>query len=169
MNAKKRQGAFWIGLVLALFGAHMFVAAALMYFAHSDPAFAVVPDYYDKALAWDETKRQEAASDALGWRILLVAGPDSGPVQERDLTLTLVDEAGETIDDASVTVEAFHVARSRDVASLEFARTGPGLYTTRARLPKYGIWEFRIDALRGDSRFVRAVRVELRPGRSASS
>lgn len=166
---KKRQGAFWIGLVLALFGVHMSIAAALVYFAHSDPAFAVVPDYYDKAMAWDETKRQEAASDALGWRALLIAGPDSGPVQERDLTLTLVDEAGEPIEDAAVSVQAFHVARSREVVDLEFRHGGMGVYTVRERLPKYGIWEFRIEVVRGEARFTRDLRIELRPGRSASS
>jgi nitrogen fixation protein FixH len=169
MNAKKRQGAFWIGLIFGLFALHMSVASALVYFAHSDPSFAVVPDYHGKALAWDETKRQEAASDALGWTALLVAGPDDGPVQERDLTLTLVDDAGDPIEGAAVSVSAFAVARSGDPVDLAFSAAQPGLYTARERLPRYGIWEFQVEATHGQETFVKRMRIELRPGRSGSS
>lgn len=168
-TTRKRQGAFWIGLVFALFGVHMSVAAALVYFAHSDPGFAVVPDYHNKALAWDDAKRMEAASDALGWTALLVAGPDDGPVQERDLSLTLVDEAGAPIDGAAVTVSAFHIARSRDVEAPTVEGDGLGRYLGRVRLAPAGIWEFRIEARRGADHFTRTLRLELRPGRSASS
>ena len=169
MNVKKRQGAFWIGLIFGLFAIHMSVASALVYFAHSDPSFAVVPDYHGKALAWDETKRQEAASDALGWTALLVAGPDDGAVQERDLTLTLIDGAGDPVENAAVTVSAFHLARSREPVDLSFSASQPGLYTARERLPRYGIWEFQVEAIRGEDTFVRDMRIELRPGRSGSS
>lgn len=169
MKAKKKQGAFWIGLVFALFGIHMSVAAALVYHAHSDPSFAVVPDYHGKALAWDETKRREAASEALGWTALLVAGPDDGAVQERDLTLTLVDDAGDPIEGASVTVSAFAVARSREPVELSFTPSQPGLYTARERLPRQGIWEFQIEASHAGDTFVTTKRIELRPGRSGSS
>lgn len=164
-----RHGAFWIGLVLALFGVHMVAASALVYFAHSDPSFAVVPDYYDKGVAWDETKRRRAASDALGWSVLFIAGPDDGFVQERDLTLTLVDADKKPVEGAQVRASAFHIARSAEPVELTFEPDSPGLYTERKRLLPAGIWEFHIEATRGEQAFTTTLRLELRDGRPASS
>jgi nitrogen fixation protein FixH len=136
-------------------GSNIWVAAI----ARSDPAFAVEPDYYQKAVAWDSTMAQERANAALGWH----AGATLEPVGERGnsrLTLTLMDRDGRPIGDAAVTVEAMHNARSAQRFQLALTPGDRG-YTGALAASRAGEWELRVTAVRGAERFTEVLRVTL--------
>ena len=46
--------------------------------ASSDPSFAVEPDYYQRAVAWDSYAAQREASRALAWRAEVQIYPSLG-------------------------------------------------------------------------------------------
>ena len=125
----------------------MIGAAALIYHAHADPSFAVEKDYYDKAVHWDDSAAQQRRNAELGWRLSVSAGPSNG------LELTIVDALGLPIDGASVSVEAFHNARSAERVALAPAESGGGVYRQAAEFARPGIWEFRVVVSRGADTF----------------
>src|SRR4051812_3654125 len=91
-----------IGITVILLG---FAAAnlAMMRVARNDPAFAVEPDYYRKAVGFDSTMAQERQTLALGW----VA---SSRIERVDristVAVILRDSLGEPVRGAAVSVRA---------------------------------------------------------------
>jgi nitrogen fixation protein FixH len=119
---------------------------AMVVVSGRDPSFAIEPNYYEKALAWDETSRQRAASESLGWsaHIALDHSP-AGPV----LTIELQDRLGRPLDGAAVDAEVYHHARSADRQTLRLVANGDGRYAAAAAMTRPGQWEVRISAVRG--------------------
>jgi len=144
---------FWPGLVVALLTMSVSIGAVTIYLATSDPSFAVEKDYYRKALAWDETAAARRASDALGWTAVVEVARDPLPSGERTIRVLLFDDQREPITDATVTVEAFAHARSRDRARPELTASPDGSYTGRFRPGLAGLWQFRVHASRGEDSF----------------
>lgn len=122
--------------------------------AHDDPSFAVEPDYYAKAVHWDESQAARAASASLGWRATVAATHDGVEVE-------LSDEQGRPLEGAEVGLVAFHNARAKDRLSTFLEPTAPGRYAVKRRLERPGIWEIRLSAQRGEDRFLHVAREEL--------
>lgn len=141
---------FLVSLLLISVGANVF----LIMRATDDPSFAVEPDYYDKAVHWDESQAAKQASRDLGWRAEIEAAHEG-------VTVELVDALGRPVEGAEVQIVAFHNARARDRLVDTMRPAGPGRYDLRRRLERSGIWEIRLTARRGDDRFLHVVREEL--------
>lgn len=97
MNSRARWWPFFI-IVLLVGGAGANVA--LMVIATRDPSFAVEPDYYQKALRWDEAMTQESHNAALGWSVAVGvdAATRSGPTR---IVLRVSDRDGAPVEDAT--------------------------------------------------------------------
>ena len=74
----QKSGRFWPWFVAALLAATAVGQGIMLYAATHDPTFAVVPDYYERAVAWDSTLAIEEASDALGWHATATLTRDGG-------------------------------------------------------------------------------------------
>jgi nitrogen fixation protein FixH len=127
--------------------------------ARADPAFAVEPDYYAKAVGWDARMAQEHANIALGWgatAALTLARPG---VPGR-ITVHLSDAAGHAVTGAAVSIEAMHNARAsqRYEATLQPGRDGD--YTSPVDAHRPGAWEVRLTATRGEARFTQSLRID---------
>ena len=110
-----KQGWHWMVLVGFLMAIVLVANLILVYFATSDPSFAVEEDYYQKALDWDERRAQDAANAELGWTASFDVARtrnNDGTVQVRTL---LADRTGRPVRDAAVRIEAFHNARAAHV------------------------------------------------------
>jgi nitrogen fixation protein FixH len=133
----------------------------VMVIAGGDPSFAIEPDYYRKALAWDTTLAQAERNAALGWRLTPTLGPidTDGHVL---VTARLTDSTGAEISGAVVRVSALPIARASDVREVTLLPDGSGDYAARLEARRAGQWELRFDATVGRERFTRTARVELR-------
>lgn len=153
-----KRGAWWpIGvatILAATVGANVWVAVV----AGSDPSFAIEPDYYAKAIAWDSTMAQARENARLGWRIETRVGSVSTTRSTR-LDVVLVDSTGAPIRDATVHVAAFFNARASHVlaATLQF---DAGDYTAQLPMTYAGEWELRFDVRRGNEHFTNTTRVD---------
>lgn len=137
--------------------------------ANDDPSFAVEPDYYQKAVHWDDELAQRRHNAELGWRATtaLTAAADGGA----ELRVRLTDSAGAPLAGATVRVEAFAIDRASQVATLTLAAdTGSdagsdagGAYAARLSVARRGRWELRLEAVRGAERFTSVERVESMP------
>ena len=143
---------FFLGaLLLTSVGANVFLVVR----GHDDPAFAVEPDYYDKAVHWDERQAARRASDELGWRIEVDASRDGVQIE-------LADALGRPVEGAQVEVEAFHNARASQRLRARLAPEAPGRYVLARRFERPGLWELRLSAIRDGDRFLHTAREELR-------
>lgn len=154
-----KRGAWWpigiAGVLAATVAANIWV----MVIANDDPSFAIEPDYYKKALAWDTTLAEARHAAALGWRLAPSFGP-MAPDGSVLLTARLTDSTGAAVAGAVVRVAALHVSRASDVHRVTLTDSGRGEYAARLDARRAGQWELRFDATLGRERFTQVNRVE---------
>jgi nitrogen fixation protein FixH len=139
-----------VGLLLVSVGANIYLIVR----ATNDPSFAVEPDYYAKAVAWDELQAERARSEELGWAMSVAAGHDA-------LEVELRDALGRPVDGAEVEVVAFHNARASERIEARLRPRGRGIYEVERSFPRPGLWEYRFTAVRGDDKFLHVTQEEL--------
>lgn len=163
MSGFLRSGRHWPLILVGILLLAAIANGILVYRATHDPSFAVEPDYYRKALAWDERRAEARRGDALGWALEaeLAAGEPTPAVSE--LRVRLRDRTGRPLPDAAIEVAALHKARAARIlrARLEADPAEPGLY--RASLParRRGLWELELRVARGGDRLTRILVREL--------
>lgn len=159
-----KRGMWWpigiTGVLATTVAANIWVAVL----ANDDPSFAIEPNYYEKAVAWDTTLAQSRRNAMLGWRLTPTVGP-IGTDGRAVLTAYLTDSAGAAIPDAVVRVAALAVARASDVHEATLVPAGAGEYTTRLEASRAGQWELRFDATSGSDHFTQVDRVDVYPNR----
>jgi len=161
-TTNRGRGLGWpiaMSLVLATtVGVNLFVYRL----AASDPSMAVEPDYYNKAVHWDDELAQRRHNTLLGWQsaiTLSMSGAEGG-----ELRVRLTDSTGAPVEGAAVSAEAFPVARANQVAKVELvanAEGGQGDYAAPLPITRGGRWEVRLAVTRDDDRFTSTQQVEL--------
>lgn len=152
------------GVVCGLLGGHVVFVAIAITLATGDRSFAVVPDYYQKAVDWDQRRDELAASDELGWRVELRPSGTVDALGQRNLALAVHDAAGQPVAGAAVTVEFFHHARAKDFRDIELSEVVPGQYAAAAQMPLAGRWQFDIVIERGEQRYVATLQQHVPSG-----
>ena len=157
-----KAGMGWpIGIVVIL-GATVAANLVVMKIANGDQAFAIEPDYYKKAVAFDSTMAAEQRSNALGWKAAatLVAGDTAGRPQ---LTVTIRDAQQQPVRGATVNISAMANARANNILTSVLVETAPGVYAQSLPARFAGQWEVRVNAARGSEHFVASMRTDLAP------
>lgn len=168
MTSERRRARSWgwplavVALLVGGAGANV----ALLVVATSDASFSVERDYYQKALAWDETMAQEARNADLGWSLAASLDAPAGREGAR-LSVRVTDRDGAAVAGAAVLVEALHNARASEVLTAPLVPAAPGGYTATLPLRRPGIWELRFRITRGPAVFTGTITRELEapPGR----
>ncbi|MFI4861385.1 MAG: FixH family protein [Phycisphaerales bacterium JB063] len=138
------------GLVLAFLAGHMLFIIIAISIAVSDRSFAVVPDYYQKAVDWDEHKELLAASDALGWSAQVLPSRKVSILGKRELAVTLTDSEGRPVEGADVFVTLYPHAQANQISELVLSATDePGRYSATAEMAREGVWSVSVHATRG--------------------
>jgi nitrogen fixation protein FixH len=112
----------WPLIIVGLLLAHLTLMGWAVMQATGDPNNQVIPQAYQKSLAWDELKARRAASAALGWKLQVA-------VVDRVATFTLTDGTGAPVPAGSLDVSLYHEARPETVATTTFASTSPGTFS----------------------------------------
>lgn len=138
-------------LIAGALALHVVGSMVMVVIATSDDSYAVEPDYYAKALAWDERRAQEQRNAELGWDLRFSLDP-AAPGADPTVQATLTGAAGEPIADARVAVEAFSNVRRDDILTAVLSPAPEGY---RATLPMHGSgrWEFRFTVTRDQDVF----------------
>jgi len=141
----------------------------VMRIARADPSFAIEPNYYARAVAWDSTVAQARENERLGWRLeaSLAAFDERGALVRARLT----DSAGAPVPDARIRVSALYVARANQVfdAVLLFNAARGEYVGPIPASPREGeSWELRFVVTRRAERFTSTSRVDV-PARGATT
>jgi len=147
----RSRGWYWPVGLAALLVVSAAANIALVVITSRDASFAVEPDYYAKALAWDETMAQRARNEALGWALGLGVEP-TGERGRMTVTARLTDSAGAPLLGAHVAIEARHNARASRVLTAVLEPWDVG-YGAAMPLARPGYWEFRVRVTRGPDVF----------------
>jgi nitrogen fixation protein FixH len=129
----------------------------VLHFVLDDPSFALEPDYYQKAMAWDARRDAERESLALGWHSEFSATPARG-ASGMLLRAQLRGPDGSPISGATLRIVAFANARASHVQQSELRESSPGLYEAELQSARPGLWEFRLEARRGKDTFQQVLR-----------
>lgn len=139
----------WPHFIFFLLAINFFVVGITVYVATTDPSFAVVPDYYTKAVEWDATKERQAASDAAGWKVHVAAIPIGSDMFIRAIVL---DENSQHVENATVTAQVFHSRYAAEQSTLEFVPATPGTYDAAFPSLRAGEWNIKLTIKRdGDT------------------
>ncbi len=154
-------GRLWPAAMIAVLALTVIANIAVLRLAHDPDAAIVEPDAYPKAVAWDSTAARRDASQALGWSAVATIEPitGAGDAARAVVRLRLVDRAGLPVDGARTKVEAIHNRELRRPSAGLVGR-GDGVYEATLPLPRSGMWELRVDAVRGEARFTTSLRAD---------
>jgi nitrogen fixation protein FixH len=153
-----KQGIGWPIGIATILGLTVVANIWVMRVANNDPSFAIEPDYYKKAVAFDSTIAEERRSATLGWTARsTITGADSAV----RVTVVLNDAAQHPLQGATVTITALANARANDVLSATLVERTPGTYDAPLAARFVGEWEVRVDAVRGADHFVASTRTNV--------
>ncbi|MBL0173335.1 MAG: FixH family protein [Gemmatimonadaceae bacterium] len=155
-----KPGMGWPIGIVAILSITVIANLVVMRVANNDPSFAIEPDYYKKAVAFDSTIAEERRSATLGWTATstIVAGDSAGRPM---LTVTLLDAQQRPVQGATVSVVALANIRSNDLVSATLTEVAPGRYQSLLAAHVAGQWEVRVDAVRGTDHFVASTRTDV--------
>ncbi|MCC7388344.1 MAG: FixH family protein [Phycisphaerales bacterium] len=152
----------WPGFVVALLLMSVVMVTVTVVAATNDPSFAVVEDYYEKGLNWDEHMAQQETNRALGWSARAEVGlPDSAAL--RPLTVTLTGPDGAPIGGASVEASVFRYTAAHQVETHALtAGELPGVYAAPFAINAEGKWKLMLTVRAGDGLFTDEQTLDLR-------
>ena len=149
-----KPGSIWPFIIAGALVLHVAAMMAMVALATSNDSYAVEPDYYRKALAWDEKRAQDSRNAELGWRLEFTVEP-AAPGGDPIVQATLTDAMGAPIDGATVAVEAFANVRRDDVLTAVLSPSD-SVYQATMPVRRDGLWEFRFSVTLGDDLFTYA-------------
>lgn len=150
---EQRARRTWVGFVLLLLGGSVGMWLYAAFLAVSDPSMAVVPDYHEKALEWDEHMEAVRASEALGWSVHFLVGTKNGEKGTRALTLFIRDRDAQVVSNAIGHLRLYHHTRGKDPQSIELMESDPGTYVCEVRMDRDGWWQFELSMDWNDRHF----------------
>jgi nitrogen fixation protein FixH len=149
----------WPAAIVAVLVLQVAFGVWMSHVAGNDPHFAVAPDYYARAVHWDDAMAQARADRALGWHAHAQVIRTTSPAAMVQITLT--DSLGATVMPDSLTATAVAIAHSADIHRLALTPTRDGAAAPVA-IATNGLWEIQLRAVRGGKVFTAIQRAELR-------
>lgn len=148
MSAAKRWTLVIVGLLLGNILATLGLIAA----AHHG-ASRVLPEYYERAVHYDDVLDRETQNRALAWRVGIA-------IHDGTAVVTARDASGQPIGDAHVHIDGVErAATARSVAG-DLVATGAGEY--RGRIGGAGWIDLTVTVERGTSHYIHQVAIEAR-------
>ena len=130
-------------MIAALLAGHVLAVLVMVYVATRDRSFAVEPDYYQKALHWDDIATARARNQRFGWKLTIDIGRHKSDLGEQTVSCRLSDGAGRPLEGALIDMVAFSPRAGQWLTTM-MAEDAPGRNRDFLPLPPPGLWEFRL-------------------------
>ena len=152
---RRRGGNRWALIVVALLITHASAMIIAVLIATGDPSFAVVPDYYQKALSWDQRRAALRGSDSLGWTLVLKPGSVVDERRRRLVVAELHDAQGQPVAEPRLTLSYYHYSHGGQPGEAVLPSTGPGRFAATIPMRWPGTWH--VEATVPDTAFLHAL------------
>ena len=164
---RSRASSRWALMPICLLASSTVGVSWMAAVAVRDPNFALEPDYYRKALHWDQTQAQAADNQRLAYRFSAPKSTVLDKAGQASLVVTIKDRDGHLVSGGRVTAEAFPNAYSEDISQLTFTEREPGMYTASIHAGHHGLWELRVSMTAAGDHATAILRCDLLPGGAA--
>jgi nitrogen fixation protein FixH len=146
----------WPSIIVGMLGVHVLIMVIAVTLATRDPGFSVVPDYYQRAVHWDQEQALKKSSAELGWQIKMMPSEVVDPVGRRQVSFELVDRTGAPISGAALEVIYFHHAHGHESRDVKLMQNAPGRYSQSLDMRYEGFWEFHFTATVNGKTFIQS-------------
>lgn len=166
MKASKRslrEKLVWPGMVFGLISISVTLMSITLFLAVTDKSFGVEENYYAKAVSWDESAADLAASEALGWSAGVQLSPELDLSGKRGVMVTLTDANGDAVESTVSPVFAFHHARRNEPVEFDLVRIARGRFSAGAPLERDGLWQLRLRFTSGHDVFLHTLDLSTHP------
>jgi len=153
MTTATKSSLRWPVAIVALIALHVAGMISVILIATRDRSFAVEPNHYQKALAWDAFSARARASAALGWKVVSRTDAALDRAGLRGLELVITGRDDKPVTGARVAVLAFPHARGEERVRIDLVEGEAGHYLAHAAMVRPGLWELRVVAERGGDSF----------------
>ncbi len=159
----QRGGDCWLLIVPAvLLGASCLFHVSVLMVSSADRSHAVVTDYYEKGLRWDEERARSTAERALGWRVEASLRADGN--EKLELEVRVLRRDGQPLEESRVVAEMFHNARAGERIHRHL-NEGGGAYRGSFPFSRRGLYELLVEVENGGKAFRSLQRLEWEPRR----
>lgn len=148
---RKRSWFPW--LVVGLLCAHVAGMVVAVFVAMGDRTFVPLPDYYGRAIRWDQSQDAARQSDALGWsRKFSISPPDS--TGKRTITVDVTDAARKAVSGLKAAATIYPELAQNHAEKVNFTDNGDGTYSAAYRPVSRGPIIVELEASRNLDRYV---------------
>lgn len=132
----------WTAFILLFFIVQAILWTVAISVTSQDASHAVVNDYDQQALRWDDVKQRRAASEALGWHATASFGDSADVRNNREVSIQIVDDQNQPVQNAKVDVRVFHRGHAANVQTITLDHVSDGCYQTSMPVRHDGWWVF---------------------------
>lgn len=142
----------WPVIIVGMLAVHIaLMAIAVVLSTRHRPA--IVPNYYQQALQWDQAQAQRRASAELGWKITFEPSAATSPLGQRDVTIRIVDRDNQPVADAHIEIAYFHHARADETMTSTLRTNERGVATQNLKMRNEGWWQIQLIASNASGRY----------------
>ncbi len=156
----------WAFFPVAMLAFSVVLAVVTVQAALHGQGAAPEPDYYGKAVAWEDVQRQRAENDRLRWNVTPSFAASETDRRIPRLELAIADKWDVPIEGGVVSVEAIPVKAVRLGGEITLQERSPGRYAADLPARMDGQWEFRVRIERDGDCYTDTFRRVLRFGPS---
>jgi len=113
----------WMGFIIMFFMLQAILWTVAILFTMNDSSHAIIPNYEQKAVHWDQSQTALRASEALGIRSTLSVDADPDLRGVRTVRLKLLDAEHKPVAANTISLKAFHVGRAAEVQEIVLVKS----------------------------------------------
>ncbi|HCS54308.1 FixH family protein [Rubinisphaera sp.] len=160
-QAERKSRWIWSGMIVGLLSLQIFCCMIAFFLATTSTSMAVIPDYHQKALNWDETRNEQQTSELLGWKKSIDVSEPIDVYGNRTVTVWLNDSTSAPVSADHVSLKAYRHANAAQLISIPLEEIAPGTYQAQAEIMKAGLWQFELQANRESDSYVESFTLDI--------
>ncbi len=143
-KAERQAKRFWVTLVVGLLSLQLVVGYVALRLALGDPSVAIVPDYHQAALDWDQQRAALSAADRLGLVTDLEVSKVADSQGLRAILFSVKDDGGHSVSNLQVTATVYRHARAAEVQTVPLQEVGDGKFMATTAMAQAGLWQVEL-------------------------
>lgn len=150
------------GMIISLLIFSTTMGLTILFVAKSGDGAQVIDGYYDKALAWDDSRALRQESEAKGWVLNLDVHVTEDTTHKIG-HLRIADQNGDPVTGLSAQITLRRPNLTDAVAVVELQELEEGHYVFPNHVGTAGIWDFVLKGEQADRPYVAELRKEIHP------
>ncbi len=142
-TANRRAAWRWGSMIVGMLTLQVAGGIVAIVLATGDESVAIVPNYHQKALNWDDEVALRNASARLGW--VAEMNPTDGPSGTAGLAVRLRDQNGQLVEIESGSIEIYRHARAANVHRVRIPELSAGAIDLSECFDFGGLWQVSLD------------------------